>query len=324
MIRWGILSTARIAQRILEGARLSETAQIVAVGSREDARAQAYAAEHGIARAHGSYEDLLADPEVDAVYIPLPNSMHVPWSVRALEAGKHVLCEKPLSRDPAQVAEAFDAAERTGRVLMEAFMWRFHPQTEELVRLVRSGAVGELRYVRAAFGFGSLHPANVRLQAGLEGGALMDVGCYCVSALRLLCGEPLRVSGEQVDGGDGVDIRFAGVLRFGGDVLGSFDCGMDVFRRNSIEVVGSSGQILVPSPWQTPLGAEILIVREGEAEPERILPEAVDPYARELDEVGAAITDGRPPRLDREESLGQARTIDALYRAAAESRAITL
>ena len=219
MIRWGILSTARIAQRILVGARLSESAQIVAVGSREYARAQAYASENGIARAHGSYEDLLADDEVDAVYIPLPNSMHVPWSVQALEAGKHVLCEKPLSRDPAQVDAAFDAAERAGRVLMEAFMWRFHPQTDELVRLVRGGAVGELRYVRAAFGFGGIHPDNVRLQTGLEGGALMDVGCYCVSALRLLCGEPTRVSGEQIAGGDGgVDIRF--VRRGdGGDVL---------------------------------------------------------------------------------------------------------
>jgi predicted dehydrogenase len=324
MIRWGILSTARIAQRVVDGARLSEGAQIVAVGSRDLARAQAYADEHGIARAHGSYEDLLADPEVDAVYIPLPNSMHVPWSVRALEAGKHVLSEKPLTRHPAQVDEAFDAADRAGRVLMEAFMWRFHPQTEELVRLVRSGTIGDVRLVRTAFGFGSLHPDNVRLQASLEGGALMDVGCYCVSALRLLCGEPLRVSGEQVEGGDGVDIRFAGVMRFEGDALGTFDCGMDVFRRNSIEVVGSTGEIHVPSPWQTPLGAEILVRREGSDAVERIVPDAVDPYARELDEIEAAVLEGRPPRLDRSESLGQARAIEALYRAATEGTAITL
>src|SRR4051812_14108675 len=129
MTRWGILSTARIAQRIVEGARLSADAQVVAVGSRDLARAQAYADEHGLARVHGSYEALLADDEVDAIYIPLPNAMHVPWAVKAVEAGKHVLCEKPLSRDPAQVTEAFDAADRAGRVLMEAFMWRFHPQT---------------------------------------------------------------------------------------------------------------------------------------------------------------------------------------------------
>src|SRR3954466_14892493 len=162
MTRWGILSTARIAQRIIEGARLSEDAQIVAVGSRDRARAQAYASEHGIERVHGSYEELLADPEVDAIYNPLPNSLHVPWSVRALEAGKHVLCEKPLSRHPADVDTAFAAADRAGRVLMEAFMWRFHPQTEQLVELVRGGTVGRLRYVRAAFGFDLPEPGNVR------------------------------------------------------------------------------------------------------------------------------------------------------------------
>jgi predicted dehydrogenase len=323
MTRWGILSTARIAERIVNGARSSEDAEIVAVGSRDRTRAQAYASEHGSPRVHGSYEDLRADPEVDAVYIPLPNSMHVPWSVRALDAGKHVLCEKPLSRFPARVEEAFDAAERNGRVLMEAFMWRFHPHTDELVRLVREGAVGELRVVRTAFGFGGISGTeNVRLQTALEGGALMDVGCYCVSALRLLCGEPLRVGAEQVRGGDGgIDIRFAGTLRFAGDVLGTFDCGMDVHRRHSIEVVGSEGTILLPSPWQTPAGSEILLTRE---QTERLTPEVVDPYARELDEVGAAIAEGRPPRLDRDESLAQARVIEALYRAADNGVVVSL
>jgi predicted dehydrogenase len=316
--RWGILSTARIAERIVHGARLAGNAQIVAVGSRDEARARAYAEQYEIERAHGSYEALLADDEVDAVYIPLPNSMHVEWSVRALEAGKHVLCEKPLTRDPAQVEVAFDAAERAGRLLMEAFMWRFHPQTDELVRL--AGTVGELRTVRTSFGFNLPVPAaeNVRWQMGLEGGALMDVGCYCVNALRLLLGEPERVYGEQVVGGDGVDARFAGVLRFPGDVLGTFDCGMDVHRRHSIEVVGSEGTIFVPSPWQAP---EPLIVVTRDGEPEELRPPAVDPYARELEEMGRAIAGGPPPRLGRADALGQASVIDALYRSAAEGRA---
>ena len=153
MVRWGILSTAHIARRVVDGARVAANAEVVAVGSRDAARARAYADEHGIARAHGSYEALLADPEVEAVYLPLPNPLHVPWSVRALEAGKHVLCEKPLSRHPAEVERAFDAADRAGRQLMEAFMWRFHPQTEQLARLVAEGAIGRLRVVRASFGF---------------------------------------------------------------------------------------------------------------------------------------------------------------------------
>src|SRR3954462_12196243 len=281
MIRWGILSTARIAEKLIGGARVAGDTEIVAVGSRNLARAQAFAAEHGIPRAYGSYEELLAADDVDAIYVPLPNSLHAEWSVRALQAGKHVLCEKPLARDPRKVERAFDAAEAAGRVLMEAFMWRFHVQTDELVRLVREGAIGELRVIRAAFGFNLPWLENVRWNAALEGGALMDVGCYCVSAIRLLCAaEPEGVSGEQVLGG-GVDARFAAVLRFPGDVLGSFDCGMDVHRRNSIEVVGSEGTIFVPSPWQTPLGALITVPREGE--PEEIRPESVDPYARELE-----------------------------------------
>jgi predicted dehydrogenase len=322
MVRWGILSTAKIAVRIVEGARLASNAEVVAVGSRDAGRARAYADDHGIPRAHGSYEDLLADPEVDAIYNPLPNSLHVPWSVRALQAGKHVLCEKPLSRRAADVDAAFDAAGRAGRILMEAFMWRFHPQTEQLVELVRGGAVGRLRYVRAAFGFNLPDEANVRWLEDLEGGALMDVGCYCVSALRLICGaEPERVSAEQVAVG-GVDARLAGVLRFPGDVLGTFDCGMDVAGRAGIEVVGDAAALVVAAPWHT-TSPEIVVLRP-DTEPERVRPEPVDPYARELEELSAAIEGGPPPRLGRADALGQARAIDALYRAAAEGRAITL
>jgi xylose dehydrogenase (NAD/NADP) len=324
MIRWGILSTARIAEKLIGGARVAEDTEIVAVGSRDLSRAQAFADEHGIPRAFGSYEELLAAPDVDAVYIPLPNALHAEWSITALQAGKHVLCEKPLARDPGPVERAFDAAEAAGRVLMEAFMWRYHPQTDELVRLVRDGAIGELRLIRAAFGFNLPWMENVRWDTALEGGALMDVGCYGISAMRLICdGEPERVSGEQVLGGNGVDARFAGVLRFGGDVLGLLDCGMDVHRRNSVEVVGNEGTICVPSPWQTPLGARIVLTREGENGQE-ILPESVDPYARELEEMARAITTGSPTRLGRADAVGQARTIAALYRAAETGTTVAL
>ncbi len=322
MVRWGILSTANIARRVVDGARLAANAELVAVGSRDGERARAYAAEHGIPRAHDSYEALLADPEVDAIYNPLPNSLHVEWTIRALEAGKHVLCEKPLSRHPADVERAFDAAERAGRQLMEAFMWRFHPQTEQLVGLVRDGTIGRLRFVRAAFGFDLPGDTNVRWLAELEGGALMDVGCYCVSALRLICGaEPERVSAELVDRG-GVDARLAGLLRFPGDVLGTFDCGMDVAPRAAIEVVGDAATLLAPDPWHGP-NPEIVVVRPG-TEPERLRPQPVDPYARELEELSAAIEGGPPPRLGRADALAQARAIDALYRAASGGRAVTL
>jgi xylose dehydrogenase (NAD/NADP) len=313
-VRWGILSTARINQKLLAGARVAAGVQVVAVGSRDRARGEAFAAEHGIGRVHDSYEALLADDEVEAVYIPLPNSLHVPWSVKALEAGKHVLCEKPLTRRAAEAEAAFDAAERAGRLLMEAFMWRYHPQTDALVRHARE--IAPLRVVRAAFGF-SLpdDPGNVRWQGGLDGGALMDVGCYCVSALRLLAGEPERVSGELVPGGDGVDRRFSGVLRFAGDVLGVFDCGFDVPPRGAIEVVGAGGTLVAEDPWH---GLAPRLTRDGEDVPV----EPVNPYGRELEDFSAAIrADGRP-RLGRADAVGQARAIEALYEAAERGRSV--
>ena len=307
-MRWGILSTARINRKLLAGAREAAGVEVVAVGSRDRERGEAFAAEHGIARVHGSYEELLADPDVEAVYLPLPNALHVPWSVRALQAGKHVLCEKPLARRAADVEAAFDAAERAGRLLMEAFMWRYHPQTETLVRL--ASEVAPLRVVRASFGFPLPveDRGNVRLQEDLEGGALRDVGCYCVSALRLLCGEPERVRGEAVARG-GVDGRFAGVLRFAGDVLGSFDCGFDVPPLGRIEVVGEGGILVAEDPWH---GRTPRLTRDGEDVPV----EAVDPYALELEDFSAAIRRGTQHRLGREDALGQARTIEALYAAA--------
>ena len=247
----------------------------------------------------------------------------MPWSIAALEAGKHVLCEKPLARDPAQVELAFDAAERAGRVLMEAFMWRFHPQTDELVRLVREGAVGDVRYVHAAFAFGGIGGENVRLQAALEGGALMDVGCYCVSALRLLCGEPERVSGEQVTGGDGVDIRFAGVpaLR----------------RRRARDLRLRHGRPPPPGHPDRRLGgldpraAAVADVggpedpRSSATRSRRSSRPGVDPVrAPSWTSWPPRSPSGREPRLGRAESVGQARTIEALYRAAAEGRSVTL
>src|SRR3954451_9141807 len=190
-LRWGLLSTANITGALLG----SGHGEFAAVASRSTDRAEAFAREHGIPRAHGSYEALLADPEVDAVYVPLPNGMHVDWTVQALRAGKHVLCEKPMDRRPARVAEAFDAAEAAGLVLSEAFMWRHNPQTVRLRALLDEGVIGNPRLVRASFSSPLAASVDVRLDAALDGGALMDVGCYCVSGARLVVGgEPLSVS----------------------------------------------------------------------------------------------------------------------------------
>jgi D-xylose 1-dehydrogenase (NADP+, D-xylono-1,5-lactone-forming) len=195
-VKWGIVSTADINRKVIPGAHASEKVELLAVASRDQKRADAYAREWEIPRAYGSYEALLADPDVEAVYISLPNTMHVEWSIKALEAGKHVLCEKPFTRHPEEVDTAFDAAERTGRLLSEAFMYRHNPQTKKLAELVQGGAIGELRLVRSAFSYSLYDHENIRLRTDVEGGALMDVGCYCVSGSRLLGGEPVAVHGE--------------------------------------------------------------------------------------------------------------------------------
>jgi predicted dehydrogenase len=313
-LRLGLLSTANINGKLLGGVRATEEVQVVAVASRDMPRAAAYAAEHGIAGAHGSYDDLLADPEVDAVYVPLPNSMHVEWSIRALEAGKHVLCEKPLTRRPEEAEAAFDAADRAGRVLMEGFMWRHTPQTRRVESLLAEGAVGEVRLVRASFSFSGRSAGDVRLSATLDGGALMDVGCYCVSALRLAASaEPVACLGRQVAGGEGVDIRFAATLAFPGGALGQLDCGMDLPRRAVIEIVGSEGELRLPDPWFADVPR--IELRRGDEESVEEPPHA-NPYACELEDLAAAARGERAPLLGREDAVAQARAIAALYASA--------
>jgi xylose dehydrogenase (NAD/NADP) len=309
-LRLGLLSTANINRLVIAGARASDDVEVVAVASRDAARAEAYAREHGIERAHGSYEALLADDGVDAVYVSLPNSLHVDWSVRALEAGKHVLCEKPLARRPEEVERAFDAAERAGRVLAEAFMYRHHPQTKRVAELVRDGAVGELRTIRAAFSFPLADVENIRMRPELDGGALMDVGCYCVSGARLLGGEPERVHGEQRLGGGGVDTTFAGVLRFPGEVIAVFHCSMDLPSRQELEALGTEGTLLVQAPWRVDFGGEVLLNSERVDVPEG------DSYQLELEDFAAAVRGEREPLLGRDDALGQARTIERLYASA--------
>ena len=189
-LRLGILSTARINRRIVPAARETDLVDVVAVAGRERARAEEHAREHGIGRVHASYEALLGDPEIDAVYVPLPNSLHVEWTRRALEAGKHVLCEKPLTDWPGDAEALFALAEREGLVLAEAFMYRHNPQTRRLEQLVRDGAIGRLQLVRTSFSFLVEGEANIRLVPELGGGSVLDLGCYCVSGARLLAGEP--------------------------------------------------------------------------------------------------------------------------------------
>jgi len=309
-VKWGIVSTANINQKVIPGAQASDKVDLVAVASRDRARAEAYAREWEIPRAYGSYEALLADPDVEAVYISLPNTMHAEWSVKALEAGKNVLCEKPFTRHPEEVDAAFDTAERTGRLLAEAFMYRHNPQTQRLVELVSAGAIGELRLVRSTFSYPLYDTGNIRLSTELEGGALMDVGCYCVSGSRLLGGEPVAVHGDAWYGPTGTDWVFAGVLRFPNGVLATFDCGTALPNRDELEAVGSEGSLFLDDPWHC-VDPVIELRRDGSVE--RIELERVDSYRIELENLSDAIRGEAEPLLGREDAMGQARTLQALH-----------
>ena len=313
-LRWGILSTAQINDKFLAGCEQSDAVTVSAVASRDSARAERYAREHGIERAYGSYDELFADPEVEAVYVSLPNSMHLEWTERALRAHKHVLCEKPLGTDPEAVDAAFELAEREGLVLMEAFMYRHNPQTVRLQELVGEGAIGQLRLIRSAFSFAASDPSNIRLAASLGGGALMDVGCYCVNGARMLAGEPVAVTAHQVLGGDGVDVVFAGTMSFADQVLAHFDCGLALAIRDELEVVGDQGSLFLDDPWHcvTPI-----IELRTDSGTERIELPRVDSYMLEAENMAAAVRGTAAPLLGRADAVGQATTIGALYEAAA-------
>ena len=326
-LRLGLLSTAAINAQILGGASETDRVEIVAVASRDGAKAQAYAAEHGIERAYSSYEALLDDDGVDAIYIGLPNGLHHEWTMHALEAGKHVLVEKPYTRHAAEAGAAFGAAEAAGLVLMEAFMYRHHPQTAVVRDLVVGGSIGRLQVVKTTFSFALDDLTNVRALPELDGGAMMDVGCYCVSAIRLLAGEPAHVSGEQVVGPTGVDMALHGTLRCADDVIGQFEASFRSPRRQRVEVVGDEGTITVEAPFRVDWGGAVLLARpEGETlgEPEAVAVPRANSYRLQLENLADAVQGRGPQLLGREDAVGQARTIEALYRSATEGRSVAV
>jgi len=239
-VRWGILSTAAIGRVVIDATRGSASTEFVAVASRDGARARGFADELGLPLAFGSYEDLLRCDDVDAVYVALPPSMHTEWTVRALEHGKHVVCEKPFAVSARDAARCFDVAAATGLVCVEGLMYRVHPQTTLARELVAAGAIGRLGAVRAALTT-TASAVDIRRSVQLGGGAMLDLGCYCVSAIRLFAGSPERVYAEQVRAGaGGVDVTFSATLRMPADVVAQFDTGMDLPRRDELELLGTT------------------------------------------------------------------------------------
>lgn len=318
-LNWGYLGAAKIGRSLAPAIVQSKYANAYAVASRSLEKAETYARENGFQKAYGSYQALLRDPDVDVIYIPLPNHLHCPWAIRALDSGKHVLCEKPLALTAAECRKMIAAARRSQRLLMEAFMYRFHPQTLRIQELVAAGTIGQVRIIRAAFGFLLREEAkNVRLVKRMGGGSLMDVGCYCINVMRTLFqDEPLRVIGHAERGKQvSVDMTFSGTLLFSNGRLGIFTSSFQSAVDWGVEIAGTEGRILVPSPWKPDARLASFILEVGGKSSEVVIRNGGGIYHREVDEFSRSILEGRSPALAPEEGLKNMRVIEALQRSA--------
>ena len=324
ILRWGLLSTARINRAILTAMPLSPRNVVTAVASRTPAQAAAFAVQWNIPRTFGSYEALLADPDVDIIYNPLPNALHAEWTLNAVRAGKHVLCEKPLALTVADVQAIAAAAAQAGVVVAEAFMYRHHPQTIRVKELLEQGAVGEVRLIRGAFSFLLTRRDDVRLQPGLGGGSIWDVGCYPISYTRFLAGaDPIEVFGWQVSGPTGVDELFTGQMRFANDLLAQFDSAFRLPFRAFMEITGSERTLTVPTPFRPQTDVEVLL-RDNNDQVEVIKIAGESLYLGEIEDMADAVLLGKPPRVSLAESQGNVATIAALLASARTNRPLTL
>lgn len=316
-LHWGILSTARINRALIGPLNSSSRNRLVAVASRDSGRARAYALERKIPQYYGNYEALLEDADIDVIYNPLPNSLHAEWTIKAAQAGKHVLCEKPLALSVEEVEAMAAAGRAAGVVIAEAFMYRHHPQTLKVKEMVDAGLVGDVRLVRGSFTFNIADPKDVRLDPALGGGSIWDVGCYPISYARLILGkEPIRAFGWQWTGSTGVDEAFSGQLLFHGDIFAQFDCGFRSPYRAHMEIVGTGGSILVPDPFKPGEGGKVQLTQVEGSRWVDMPPEAL--YLGEVEDMADAILTGKAPRVTLEDSRGNVAAIQALLKSARE------
>ncbi len=312
-VAWGVLGVANIARRaVIPAIQHAANARLVAIASREPARAEEAARGYGIPRAYGAYEALLDDRDVQAVYIPLPNALHHRWTLACAAARKHVLCEKPLALTAVECEEMAAACRRHGVALMEAFMYRFHPRTERVASLIAEGTLGHLRLVRAAFTFIASAPrANIRFRPDLGGGALYDVGCYTVNVSRMALGEPEEVFASGTIGASGVDEQVAAVLRFRGGRAALIDCGLTLPRREEYEIVGTEGRVTVPAAFLPGTAdAEMVVVRG--ADRRVITVPGADEYQQMIEHFGNVVMGRSRATLSPEDATANVRALEAL------------
>lgn len=317
-LRWAIIGPGRISSRIVRALSQSRRGELVAVASRDFGRAEAFAARHGVARAYGSYDALLDASDIDVVYVSLPNHLHAEWTVRALEAGKHVLCEKPLALTVEEVDAIIAASARARRVAVEAFMYLHHPQTITAVELAQSGALGRLELVNGSFSYFLTYPNDPRIDPTMGGGSLWDVGCYPVSfARRIADQEPDRVAGLARFDERGVDRTFIGQLRFPSGLLAHFDCGFAAPDRERVEIVGSEATLVLDAPFLPfPEGPQPTVTMWRGRDATRVEVGSPDQYHAEAEDLMSVVLDGARPRLELASSRGNVATLQALDRAA--------
>jgi xylose dehydrogenase (NAD/NADP) len=314
-LNWGLLSTAKINQALIKPLRASKRTRLLAVGSRSISNAEAYAREWDIPRAHGSYEALLADPEIDVIYNSLPNHLHAEWTIKALLAGKHVLCEKPFALTLADVDAMSQAARENGKVLAEAFMYRHHAQTLKVKEIADSGILGKLQLIKGAFTFTISRAGDIRLKKETGGGSIWDVGCYPISYTRMILGaEPVEVFGWQVTASSGVDESFIGQMRFDNGVHAQFDSGLGSPSRSMIEIVGTYATLTIPNPFKPGKASEIYLSHGGKQEKIKI--KSNELYLGEVEDMCNAITQSKPPRISHADSRGNIAVILALLESA--------
>jgi D-xylose 1-dehydrogenase (NADP+, D-xylono-1,5-lactone-forming) len=326
-VNWGVLGAAKIARSLATALRDSKLACSYAVASRSLPKAKAFAREYGFQKCYERYQTLLNDPEVDVIYNPLPNHLHCAWTIRALEAGKHVLCEKPLAKNAAECRRMIAAAKRNNRLLMEAFMYRVHPQTLRIQELLRERTIGEIRVMRAGFGFTlDEDSGNVRLETRMGGGCLMDVGCYCVNAIRTFFGEePSLVLGHAERGKrTKVDMNFAGTLVFSEGKLGIFNSSFRTVLDRGIEIIGTRGRILAPSPWK-PDGKLSTFTLEVDGKAKVIeIRDGGEIYHNEVNHFSRCVLTNKPPLIPPEDGWRNMIVIDALKRSARTGRRVKI
>lgn len=313
-LKWGILGTAKIARKaIIPAIKTSKLNEVHAVASRSLVKAQEFAQALEIPNAYGSYEELLHDSEINAIYIPLPNDLHKPWTIQAAQAGKHVLCEKPMALNTQEVHEMITAAEENKVVLMEAFMYRYHPRFEKILEIVRGGTLGELRMIQLGFTYNITNPNDIRLIPEMGGGALMDVGCYCVDFSRKIAGrEPTSVQALMYEGNTGIDLQMIASLDFGDNIFAQFDCAFNITPRQFCHVAGSEGTLDVTRPFTSNSERHQAIITTADDQ-RTVNFKGTNEYQHMLDHFARVVWGDEQPLFPLSDSVANMQVIDALF-----------